>query len=58
MSLTILVPIIDDNRLEIDETFVGRLVLQGVNDLVTIDPEETTVTIVDNDSKMMSLICY
>lgn len=54
MSRTIPVTIFDDPRLEIDETFTGQLELQGENDLVTIDPDETTVTILDNDSKMMS----
>ena len=53
MSQPVSVTIMNDTHLENDETFVGQIVLQGENNQVVIDRDETTITIVDDDGKKM-----
>lgn len=46
------VPITNDNILESNETFILNIMSNSVPDkLIISDPRESTVTIVDNDSK-------
>lgn len=49
MSRTVPVPIINDNRLEGNESFTANLREQVDNPRVVVDPENTEVIILDND---------
>ena len=52
-QIEVFVSVTDDNFLEINETFLGRLVLltTEVSARVNIDPAEVTTVIQDNDSE-------
>ena len=50
------VPIVDDNVLEVLETFSASLTSLAPNVVVDIDSGSATVTILDNDSKLTKLI--
>ena len=51
VSCATMIPIIDDNVLEDDQTF--RVVLSTADLDVSLEPSSAPVTIVDNDSKIV-----
>ena len=50
-QFSLMVGIEDDQILEDPENFAVRAVLQSTDAAVTVDPDESTVTILDNDGK-------
>ena len=49
---TVNIPITDDNLLETNETFVLELFLTSLVSNVTVYPNVTTVTILDNEGRL------
>ena len=49
-QLTVDIPINNDNLLEFNETFSSLLFLETVNPRITVDPNATQITIVDDES--------
>ena len=51
-NVTIFVPILGDNQLEMMESFFANLVADNLPTSVTLDPSSATVNIVDDDRKI------
>ena len=55
-NVTVLVPILSDNQLEMMESFFTNLVANNLPSSVTLDPSSATVNIVDDDRKIYSFL--